>query len=82
MTSSELGDWLHDPELVRLRREWIRAYDTWRSIVSGATSVGEALTDEQREAERRYQDAEIAYFARSRRLTSGSSRPRNPGLGH
>lgn len=71
MTTSEPGDWLHDPELVRLRREWVHAYHAWRRIVGESTSVGEALTDEQRDAERRYCEAEAAYFARSRKLTGG-----------
>ena len=63
MTSSEPDRWLYDPELVRLRREWVHAYRIWRSVVGEATSV----------AERRYQDAETAYFARSRRLDDGRS---------
>ena len=71
MTSSESADWIRDPELVRLRREWVHAYHSWRRIAGGATSVGAALTDEQREAERRYLDAVTAYFARSRKLTGG-----------
>ena len=73
MASDESDEWLRDPELARLRREWIHAYRIWRSVVGEAASVGEALTDEQRVAERRYQEAEIAYFARSRRLTDSQS---------
>jgi hypothetical protein len=73
MASSEPHDWLRDPELARLRREWIHAYRIWRSVVGEAASVGEALTEEQRQAEQRYQDAETAYFARSRRLGDGRS---------
>ena len=73
MTSSEPDRWLYDPEVVRLRREWVHAYRIWRSVVGEAASVGEALTDEQCVAERRYQDAETAYFARSRRLDDGRS---------
>ena len=73
MASDESDEWLRDPELARLRREWIHTYRIWRSVGGEAASVGEALTDEQRAAERRYQEAEIAYFARSRRLTDGQS---------
>jgi hypothetical protein len=73
MSRTEPGDWLRDPELVRLRREWVHAYRIWRIVVGEAASVGEPLTDEQREAERRYQDAETAYFARSRWLSDGRS---------
>ncbi|MGH3479277.1 MAG: hypothetical protein ACRDQD_20880 [Nocardioidaceae bacterium] len=69
MTCSEPADWLRDPELVRLRREWVHAYRTWRRLVGETTAIGEVLTDEQREAERRYRDAETAYFTYSRRLT-------------
>lgn len=73
MARRDPGDWLRDPELARLRREWIHAYRVWRSVAGEAASVGEALTDEQRQAERRYLDAETAYFARSRGLTDGRS---------
>jgi hypothetical protein len=69
MTSSEPVEWLRDPELVRLRREWVHAYHTWKSLVGETTSISKASTDEQRQAERRYRDAETAYFARSRALS-------------
>jgi hypothetical protein len=69
MTSSEPVDWLRDPGLVRLRREWVHAYHTWKSLDGETTQASEVSTDEQRQAERRYRDAETAYFARSRTLS-------------
>jgi hypothetical protein len=69
MTVGEPRAWLRDPELVRLRREWVRAYHAWMSIADDSSPDGEPLTDALCEAERRYHAAEAAYFERSRALS-------------
>ena len=60
------GDWLRDPELVRLRAAWVKAFKEWDRISDRSPEV--MLTDEQRLRLRRYYDAEAAYFARYRAL--------------
>jgi hypothetical protein len=67
LAASEYGNWFTDPELARLRREWIAAYREWVQLdTSLAADV--ILTEDQRARLRRYYDAEAAYFARSRAL--------------
>jgi hypothetical protein len=54
-----------DPELVRLRLEWVTAYKEC------ATAAGEALAtppDVRRAAFRRYRTAEFAYFSHRQML--------------
>jgi hypothetical protein len=62
ITPADYGDWLRDPELTRLRSEWIKAFQEWNRISAQSPEV--MLTDEQRVKLRRYYDAEAAYFAR------------------
>ena len=71
LAAREYGDWFTDPELERLRREWIAAYRAWVEL-DLPSSCDAVLTEEQRETLRRYHDAEAAYFARSRELAGGS----------
>lgn len=64
--ADDYGDWLLDPELVRLRSEWVKAFQDWEHVSDQSPEV--MLTDEQRVRLRRYYDAEAAYFARYRAL--------------
>ena len=63
----DYGEWLLDPELARLRSEWVRAFQAWDRISEQSPEV--MLNDEQRIRLRRYYDAEAAYFARYKALT-------------
>ena len=80
LAANEYGNWFTDPELARLRREWITAYREWIQFDLAPTTDA-VLTDDQRRTLRRYHDAEAAYFARSRELASGTpaaDRPVDP----
>ena len=70
VAAADYGDWLLDPELVRLRSEWIRAFQEWENVADQSPEV--MLTDEQRVRLRHYFDAEAAYFARYKMLMRGS----------
>lgn len=70
VAAAEYGDWLLDPELVRLRSEWVKAFKHWDGVSDQSPEV--MLTDEQRVRLRRYYRAEAAYFARYRALMEGS----------
>jgi hypothetical protein len=78
LAASEYGDWFTDPELARLRRDWIDAYREWVQIDTFRAD-DDVLSDDQRRKLRRYHDAEAAYFARSRVLASGTS-PDDPPM--
>ena len=67
---ADYGDWLRDPELIRLRSEWIKAFQEWDRISEQSPEV--MLTGEQRVKLRRYYDAEAAYFARYKALLHDS----------
>jgi hypothetical protein len=68
IAANEYGRWLSDPELVRLRHEWIRAFQEWDRLADIPSDA--ILSDEQRTKLRRYHTAETAYFARCRALTA------------
>ena len=68
--TDDYGDWLLDPELARLRSEWVKAFQEWDRISGQSPEV--MLNDEQRVRLRRYYDAETAYFARYKALTDDS----------
>ena len=70
IAAADYGDWLFDPELARLRAEWIKAFQAWDRISAQSPEV--MLTDEQRVRLRRYYHAEAAYFARYKALTDDS----------
>ena len=67
---ADYGDWLSDPELARLRSEWIKAFQEWHRISNQSPEV--MLTHKQRVKLRRYYDAEAAYFARYKALHDDS----------
>ena len=67
---ADYGDWLLDPELVRLRSEWVKAFQEWDRVSDQSPEV--MLNDEQRVRLRRYYHAEAAYFARYKALTDNS----------
>jgi hypothetical protein len=58
-----------DPDVARLRRDWVAAYRAWTEVADGRALTSTAVTDEQRVALRRYRAAEIAYFAHLRVTT-------------
>lgn len=68
IATADSGSWLLDPELVRLRSEWVKAFRAWDRI--SRQSPEAMLTPEQRITLRRYYDAEAAYFARCRALAN------------
>lgn len=67
----DFGNWLIDPELIRLRSEWIRAFQAWDRVSDQSPDV--ILNAEQRVRLRRYHAAEVAYFARYSALASGTA---------
>lgn len=66
LATNEYGSWLIDSDLVRLRAQWIKAFQEWHHVADGSPEY--ILTDEQRIKLRRYYDAEAAYFIRYRAL--------------
>ena len=70
ITADDYGDWLADPELARLRSEWVKAFQEWDRVSCQSPEV--MLNPEQRIKLRRYYDAEMAYFARYRTLAEDS----------
>ena len=62
-------DWIRDPELMRLRHEWVAAYLAWTRLDGQWGSAPAESAEAQRAALHRYHDAERIYFARSRMLT-------------
>jgi hypothetical protein len=73
LAANEYGSWLIDSDLVRLRAEWIKAFQEWHRVADGSPEA--ILTDEQRTKLRRYYDAEAAYFIRYRALVDSSRQP-------
>jgi len=67
MTEDSLSNnHLPDPELERLRQEWVDAHGAWTQVVGNAHATGSNLTDEQRAALGRHRAAETAYFSHPR----------------
>ena len=66
IAGADYRDWLLDPEIARLRSEWIKTFKEWDRTSDRSPEV--MLTDEQRLKSRRYYDAEAAYFPRYRAL--------------
>jgi hypothetical protein len=60
------SDGLLDPDLARLRRDWVAAYRAWAQVADGKALTSTGLNDEQRVALRRCRAAEAAYFAHLR----------------
>jgi hypothetical protein len=69
--NSPPNDHLPDPELERLRQEWVDAHHAWTQVVGNAAASSD-LTDEQRAALARYHAAETAYFSHHRMRTPDS----------
>ena len=73
LAANEYGNWLIDSDLVRLRAEWIKAFQEWHRVADGSPEA--ILTEEQRTKLGRYYDAEAAYFIRYRALVDSRPQP-------
>lgn len=51
-----------DPEVARLRAEWVVAFRAWTRVANGKSLTSVGLSPDQQAAVRRYRDAESAYF--------------------
>lgn len=61
---------LPDPELERLRQEWVDAHHAWTQVAgNAAVAISSNLTDEHHAALGRYHAAEAAYFSHPRMRT-------------
>lgn len=59
---NEYGNWLADPDLARLRHEWICAFHAWQRVAPKSSRGVRA--EDRRTRLARYRDAETAYFDR------------------